>query len=401
MEKVLFITYEFDKHIGGGAGRAINGIASGLCRNTGVDVLLLRWNFLCNRFAVKFYSLGKHDLRIRVFGNYYIHVLKNLLAQSDYSIVHIFHIGKEIAMCVETIKKYFPHIKIVYSCHSISRYEINVRNNNIWELDYERNILGNADKIHLLNRTSYQYFKGAYPELAVKSDFYIIPNGIDEECFVKISDPFYLDITREIKGDSDLVVLCMSRWAHGKGLEYLLDAIPIVVRSLPKIKFVLAGRKKNSWENKVGEYVKMIDRKIGELGDNVVSLGWLDDVKRNTLFSIADIWVMPSMLEYFPYSILEPMIGRIPIVSSRIPCVEEMLSHGTDCLMYDYQDTNGLAKAVLTLAYQEDMRCEMAQAAFDKAVKLYSWERVAGMYMEMYSHAIDNKSVKNKIIELI
>ena len=77
---------------------------------------------------------------------------------------------------------------------------------------------------------------------------------------------------------------------------------------------------------------EMLDKKIEALSSNVFILSWLNEAKRNTLFSMANLVVMPSLLEYFPYSILEPAICNLPIISSKIKCVTEIFKNEKECL---------------------------------------------------------------------
>lgn len=297
------------------------------------------------------------------------------------------------------IRESFPKIKIIYSCHSISKYEYDIRNCHPEFLGFEQFILGEVDHIHLLNQASFGYLKHSYPEIAAQKAYSIIPNGIDESTFIKKDLRFQRKMSY-LKSNKKTTVLCMSRWSRGKGLEILLEAIPKVIKQNNNVQFVIAGRKAKSWEYMYNHFLKEIDQKITALSQYIITLGWLDDQKRNALFSFADIWVMPSLLEYFPFSILEPMIANLPIISSKIDSVQEMLSDNEDCLFYEPMNSEELANKILTLINNPDIRRQIANSAYQKAKKLYRWEDISNKYIQMYQEVL-SPELEDEVIKKI
>lgn len=176
----------------------------------------------------------------------------------------------------------------------------------------------------------------------------------------------------------------MSRWSHGKGLEYLLDAIPHVLEVMPGVRFILAGRKENSWENDVANYVKKIDDKIARLAEHVEVFGWIDDAQKALLCARANIVVMPSEVEYFPYGILEPAADGIPVVTSRITGSLDILEEGRDCLMYDTTDARQLAQHIVTVLGDQKLADWLAGNAYRRVACEYNWDKVSSMYRAMY-----------------
>ncbi len=391
--KILYITYEFGNHIGGGAGRVVNSVAKSLSYSSDIDVMLLRYNHLCYRFAIKLYKLNNGFHRIEVYGKHFKEFLIQVLQNKQYDLIHIFHCHLETKECVEIIKSEFPLIPIVYSCHSIVKYEIHTRKNDLKELSYERAILNNVDTIHLLNKTSVNYFKKAYPKIYLEKPVNIISNGIDYGNYQSVDIKFKNYINSLVKKGS-IIVVCISRWTHGKGIEYLLDAIPAVIKQNQNITFLIAGRKVSSWENGFNEYTLMLDKKIEALNSNVFILGWLNDAKRNTLFSMANLVVMPSLLEYFPYSILEPAICNLPIISSKIKCVTEIFRDKEECLFYEPTDSKELMDQILLLANNKKLQTKLRNNASQKIKTEFNWNYISQQYLSMYNEVVAQVRMK-------
>ncbi|MCL6588567.1 MAG: glycosyltransferase family 4 protein [Firmicutes bacterium] len=388
--KILFITLEYDKAIAGGAGRAVNRLAQYIGAKTTLHVMLIQ-NKLYYLKWIGLYRMGNHEWVRQSYVWLRFERIIHLIRREKYDAVHIFHAGYNNARITGIIKKEFPQLKIIYSCHSIIKYERNIRFNRPNMLEYENFIVNHSDHIHFLNQSSLKYFEESYALEGRQSSYSLIPNGIAEDDFQGKDADFGRKLEQLLKKDGKITVLCMSRWSWGKGLEYFLDAVPQVTARYPNIQFVVAGRKSRSWEYKYKEYLRFINQKIAALSGYVIPLGWLNNGQRNALFGFADIWVMPSLLEYFPYSILEPMIAKIPIISSRIDCVLEILRDKEECLFYEPNSPEQLADQILSLVYNAELRRKLAEKAYQKAKELYHWERVGARYLEMYQTVIAGK----------
>lgn len=394
--KILFITLEFEKEICGGIGRIVNSLSSSLQTDVDLQIMLIR-NFRIIKYT-RIYRFHRQKWVQRILGHFRPQILIDHIRKEKFDAVHLFHVSIVTAETVKIIKQFFPELKIIYSCHSIAKYESDIRNNHPRLQQYEALILSRIDHLHLLNQTSLKYFKAAYGPLAGKLSYSMIPNGIDAASFQAFDSRFERKINRLLYRDSKvtknqtsndkLTVLCMSRWSWGKGLEYLLDAIPLVVARYHNIRFIITGRRLISWEYRYWDYLRKVRQKMAGLKDYVIPMGWLNDGQRNRLLYLADIWVMPSLLEYFPLSILEPMIAKVPIISSRLDCVAEMLRDNEDCLFYTPTCPEQLAEQIFKLIENPDLRHQLAANAYSKA-KEYQWSHISELYLKMYQRVFE------------
>jgi glycosyltransferase involved in cell wall biosynthesis len=150
------------------------------------------------------------------------------------------------------------------------------------------------------------------------------------------------------------------------------------------VVLVIAGRKRFSWETGSFGYVRRIDRQIAALGQRVIALGWLGEAQRNALFALADVAVMPSELEYFPYGSTEPLHEDLPLVQSRLPCLEEFLTHGEHCWFFEPGNARDLAVQLRT-ALSDRARARRIGAAGGQLVRgSLRWPVIARQYRAMY-----------------
>lgn len=382
--KVLFIVFEFGEFISGGFGRVINGVTPALCRHLEVDVLHMFSTFFgVGRFNV--YRCNEKEYGRKVYRNKltaYWNIMR-LIEKEGYDVIHFFYVYDSMADLMMEIKKRFPEKKIVYSVHNLVKYEKDVRENPDSYFSCEQKMFELADRVHVLNNACLSYFREAYPELADRKEVSVISNGLDEASFVPRDEEFYSKLRKRLRPGAK-VVSTVTRWAHGKGLEFLLDAAAKIVSERDDVQFVLAGRKAKSWEKNGSRYVEMIDAKIKKLEPHVIVLGWINEAQRNSLFDLSDVYVMPSELEYFSYGSLEPLICGVPLLQSKIDCLQEMLSDGDDCLFYETRDSEDLYLKLTRMISDPAFAKRTAMNGSLKLKQEYRWPVIARKYFEMY-----------------
>jgi len=141
------------------------------------------------------------------------------------------------------------------------------------------------------------------------------------------------------RGISDRVVTFLGRVTLQKGPEYFIQAAHKVLQKMDNVRFVMAGS---------GELLEKMIHWTAELGisDRFHYTGFLkgDDVFR--MFSISDVYVMPSVSEPFGISPLEAMQSNVPSIISHQSGVAEVLKYA---FKVDFWDVDALADAIYGL----------------------------------------------------
>jgi len=138
------------------------------------------------------------------------------------------------------------------------------------------------------------------------------------------------------RGISDKVVTFLGRITLQKGPEYFVQAAYKVLQKMDNVRFVMAGS---------GELLEKMIHWTASLGisDRFHYTGFLkgDDVTR--MFSISDVYVMPSVSEPFGISPLEAMQSNVPSIISHQSGVAEILNYA---FKVDFWDVDALADAI-------------------------------------------------------
>ena len=141
------------------------------------------------------------------------------------------------------------------------------------------------------------------------------------------------------RGITDKVVTFLGRVTLQKGPEYFVQAAYKVLQKMDNVRFVMAGS---------GELLEKMIHWTAALGisDRFHYTGFLkgDDVFR--MFSISDVYVMPSVSEPFGISPLEAMQSNVPSIISYQSGVAEILTHA---FKVDFWDVDALADAIYGL----------------------------------------------------
>jgi glycosyltransferase involved in cell wall biosynthesis len=179
-----------------------------------------------------------------------------------------------------------------------------------------------------------------------------------------------------ISGD-DLIILAIGRLSPEKGHRYLIDAIAKIISWAPqlKLKVLIAG------EGPVEGKLKTQIVKRG-LEKCVTLIGQYSDVK--PLFSIADLFVLPSLSEGSPNVLLESMAACVPIVATNVGGVPEIVDDGESATLVPPANADILGKSILELLIDRSRAKQLAGVAFDRARLMFSPttynERILNIY---------------------
>jgi glycosyltransferase involved in cell wall biosynthesis len=179
------------------------------------------------------------------------------------------------------------------------------------------------------------------------------------------------------QGWTQKVVLFMGRITFQKGPEYFVEAAAKVVPHVPDVLFVMAGS---------GDMLqRMIDR-VYQLGiqDYFRFPGFLRGQEVEQIYSLADVYVMPSVSEPFGIAALEAISFDTPVIISRQSGVSEVLGHA---LKVDFWDVDRLADLIINALLHEELRADMVAMAREELKRL-RWDAAAAKTTEVYKQVL-------------
>lgn len=171
------------------------------------------------------------------------------------------------------------------------------------------------------------------------------------------------------------MVLFLGRITFQKGPDYFVEAAARVLRVLPDVTFVMAG---------AGDMMGRMIERIGELGigDRFHFTGFLHGEEIERIFSLCDLYVMPSVSEPFGISPLEAMSYDVPVILSRQSGVSEILKHALKVDFWDVREMAAKIIAVLQHPVLADAMTEKAREELRKIRWEIAAEKIAAIYRE-------------------
>jgi glycosyltransferase involved in cell wall biosynthesis len=169
-------------------------------------------------------------------------------------------------------------------------------------------------------------------------------------------------------------VLFVGRLTRQKGPEKFLDIAARVLDKDPNVRFVMAG---------TGDHFRKLleASSYKHIGNRFHLTGFLDASQLQYLFSISDVYCMPSVSEPFGLSAVEAAQFGIPCVISRQSGVAEVLS---GALKFDFWDIDKAAGYILNLLHDPVMTKKVAEDAARNLDRI-SWDISAGKVMDAYT----------------
>ncbi len=205
----------------------------------------------------------------------------------------------------------------------------------------------------------------------------IVPNGVPDELFKEAA--VSLALLSRYAGNNQHVVLNVARIAPYKNQLTLAKAIPLVTKEVPNTRFLFVGPTGDS------AYYKRI---VEEL-THARAMPWVSFVGEvpyadlREFYSMATLAVFPSLYEGMPLVALEAMAQGRPVISSDIEPFRELLDNDKGRVVAAL-DHETLAKTIVEMLRDEDLRKRMGQEAKEHVRGNYTWEGVAKKVLRIY-----------------
>jgi glycosyltransferase involved in cell wall biosynthesis len=183
------------------------------------------------------------------------------------------------------------------------------------------------------------------------------------------------------------LVVTVSRLVYKKGLTYLLEALPQLLREQPGTVLVVGG---------YGDLRAELERRAHDLGvaAAVRFPGQLDRARAARFISAADVYAVPSIrdqggnVDGLPNALLEGMAAARPIVASRVAGIPDVIVDGEHGLLVPERDSGALAAAIGRLLADRDLAARLGAAARRRVLQELTWDMAAARFEQTYARAL-------------
>lgn len=234
--------------------------------------------------------------------------------------------------------------------------------------------LGKVDKFVCVSRGGLDEFLREYKIPKEKAT--VIPNGVDTKKFA-----------RKGRSDKGFVLLSVGRFIKLKAFEYLIEAMPAVLKKYPQTKLYIIGYKET--DENLGT-IKSLVNKLG-LEEKVILLKSLNYEKLIEYYLMCDIYLQPSLSEGLPKTVLEAMAAGKPIIATGIDGHKDIVSPENGFLV-PTKNSAAIEEKINLLLGSAKMRKDLGNKSKELS-KNFDWENIANKYLDLYEDLIKQKKL--------
>jgi len=164
-----------------------------------------------------------------------------------------------------------------------------------------------------------------------------------------------------------------------KGISYLVEALNHLVVSCPDkglVEVVIFGKNKHF--------------DVSQLPFKVVQLGLIaSEADLAEVYSLADVFVTPSIEDNLPNTVMESLACGTPVVAFNVGGIPEMVDHLQNGYLAEYKSADDMAKGIFIMLYA-DNKAELSASARNKVLSAFNNKKVANQYLEIYNSILNN-----------
>jgi glycosyltransferase involved in cell wall biosynthesis len=176
-----------------------------------------------------------------------------------------------------------------------------------------------------------------------------------------------------------ILIGSVGRLEEQKGFEYFIQSAREVLAELPQALFVIIG------EGSLRSELEGLTRQLG-LENNLLLLGKRDDMPG--VYASLDLFVLASIDEGMPMTILEALAVHKPVVATAVGAVEKLIIPEQTGLLVQPRDVPALRDAILRCLKNKAMAHKLATNGQEHVLRSFSADGMARSYFELYEQVL-------------
>jgi glycosyltransferase involved in cell wall biosynthesis len=249
----------------------------------------------------------------------------------------------------------------------------------IFDLFLGYKILRDVSKVIALTKTEAEQYKKMGGD---ENKIEIVPNGIDLSEYENLPEKGEFRRKYSIR-DDEKIILYLGRIHKIKGIDLLVKAFADLVEELDNVKLVIVGPD--------GGFLSMLKRQIESLkiGDRILFTGTLYERDKLEAYVDADVYVLPSVYEIFPITVLEACACGTPVIVTDRCSIADFVNKIGYVVEYDKEQ---LQDAIIKVLSDEGLRRRFGERG-KKLVeeRLFSWDNIEKKVEGLYEDCIKGR----------
>jgi len=287
------------------------------------------------------YSEGSKLHEIAYTGKFFFSFIRYMIVKRDIKIVHI-HAASDMSFIRKSITMLIARLfgkKTIMHMHG-STFQPFYAQAGIFR-SVIRGILNRNDLVICLSPQWLDFFSRLVPATKLKI----------------LNNPVPAPATTISRHRNDVLnFLFLGRLGNRKGVFDLVKAISLLPPELRRsVRLTIGG---NGEVQKLQDLIKSLS-----VDDCVTYAGWVDGKLKAELLAAADVYILPSYNEGLPVSILEAMAYGLPVISTPIGGIPEVVKEGVNGFLVEPGNTQQIADRIGKMINSPELAAEMGKAS--------------------------------------
>ena len=301
-------------------------------------------------------------------------ILRPFVKKNKIDVVHSHTRVTQVLGCMVGRYSHIPHVA---TCHGFFKNRLSRRLFPCWG---ERVIaISESVREHLIRDFGVEEKKIS-----------LVYNGIDTGKFSHFAAGARGDRAKR-KKDAGLsegpVVGIVARLSGVKGHRYLIEAMNLVIKKMPSAQLLIVG------DGKMKGDLKTLTESL-HIHKNVFFIPSVKDTAK--VFSIMDLFVMPSLKEGLGLSLMEAMGFGLPVIGSDIGGIQNLIQNGTNGVLVKTGDSSALADSIMRLLTDKSKAESLGDNAQGFINREFSLEKMVSLTEAVYEQCIAARRSQGK-----
>lgn len=283
--------------------------------------------------------------------------IKYIILLPWYDIIHI-HLSTTISA---NRKYYFYKLARIFRKKVVIHLHCGSQLSDIWNSKYEDMFI-NADRCIVLSNS----IRNLIVSRTGKGD------NVD---VVYNPSPSNIEISLSQKRDN--IILFAATLYKEKGYLDLIEAFAQIATKYPKWQLVLAGN--GNQEEGLNKSILLGIEK------QVKFLGWIKGLDKDKVFRSASIFCLPSYAEGFPMAVLDAWAYGIPVITTPVGGIPDIVVDGKNGLLFKPGDVNELAQKLTLLIENNELRTQISTESLHLANTTFNCTTIANQLANIYN----------------
>ena len=214
--------------------------------------------------------------------------------------------------------------------------------------DKLRDVMENAHSVVTISEYNKNHLQD---KIGIENRIEVIRCGIDIDSF----SPH-----KRLMVNDGIKLLTVTRLVEKKGLEYLIRAIPIVIREMPDCNLTIVG------SGPLNDNLHQLVHDL-KLEGHIQFKGDQSDFELMHYYENAEMFILPCIIaengdrDGIPVAIMEAMAMELPVISTMVSGIPELVEDGISGILVSQKDENAIADAIIKLHKDKKLRLEMGE----------------------------------------